>query len=175
MTDILTNTGVIIDPINTADVFGGRFEELFRQQLEPLYGDQSSALSRIANGEDRTAYVIGCTANPLGVLVIKDTVTTEEYKAVTVRGVEIKTLTLFNPDQNSGRGLASRLIEKAVGHCQEIDPESPIFVTVASDKPESRAFFTKHGFKIVTEVNGAYRIDNAEAVMVADAKRIIEC
>lgn len=154
--------------LTQGEVMGGEFERLFRQQLEPLYGDQSEALAKIVAGEDRSTYLLGDIDLPLGVLVIKDAVTTEEYpNNFTVSGLEIKTLTLFNPEENSGRGLGRILIDAALGHTREKAPNNPTFVTVSSDKPESLAFFGKHNFEIMHSILGAYgRDSNTEHVLV---------
>lgn len=159
---------VNLSKLTSQDVEGGEFERLFREQLEPLYGDQSEALEKIAAGKDRSTYILGNLDRPLGVLVIKDTVTTEEYPHnFTVSGLEIKTLTLFNPAENSGRGLGRILIDAALYHAQGKAPDNPTFVTVSSDKPESLAFFSKHNFEIMHSIPGAYgRDSNTEYVLV---------
>lgn len=153
------------------DIFGGNFESLFRSQLEGSYGDQTGALNKMEAGQDRTTYCLGEITDPLGVLVIKDVITKEAYAGgFSIEGVEIKTLTLFNPDENSGRGLASILIAQAFKHAKSVSAgDSHLFVTVASDKPESRTFFGKHGFEIAHEIPEAYREGNTEAVMVSNS------
>jgi len=149
------------------------FERYYKEQIEPLYGDQTTALERITIGSDRSGYVLADDQLPLlGTLVIKDTVTSEEYEGgFSVSGVEIKTLTLFNPAKNSGKGLASILAEKSIIHAGEVDPYANIFVTVASSKPDSRTFFEKFGFVIEHEIEGAYLDGNVEAVMVREPQQ----
>ncbi len=86
-------------------------------------------------------------ANPLGFLVIKGAINTEDYLGdFSASGIEIKTLTLFNPDLNSVKGLGRILIEQALRRAQTLPRDNSndtpnLFVTVSSDKQESLVFF----------------------------------
>ncbi len=139
-----------------------QFTELFKNQLEPLYGSQEEdALRKIFIVKDRTAKVILNDQNCiLGILVYKDNPVTE-YGINDA--LEIKTLMFIDPEQNGGKGLGAILIEEAekVAHEKNI---FSYFVTVAEDKQESQQFFLKHGFVIHSRLTNAYRDGNIETI-----------
>ena len=137
------------------------FAEVFRSQLEPLYGSQDNALDKIFNIRDRAANVIiNDIGSIAGVLVYKNNPVDEHGL---VNALEIKTLMLINPEENGGRGYGAMLLREAEDVALNISAQS-IMVTVAADKPESQSFFMKHGFSVWGEINDAYRKGNVETI-----------
>lgn len=142
------------------------FEGSFRRQLEPLYGSQDEALHKIFQVQDRTASVIINDSDVVAGVLVHKNETTSEYGIVD--GLEIKTLMLVDPQLNGGKGYGAALIHCAEVYAEGIDAAS-LFVTVSHDKPESVAFFEKHGFSHHLNLEDAYRVGNIETVFKKDA------
>jgi hypothetical protein len=131
-----------------------------------LYGDQTSALSKIfAYESDRTAIVAvdiqemnNKIYNPLGILVYKN-LPQNEYSLQNI--LEIKSLFLFNPETNSGKGIAKTFLNY-LNTSTDTNIFSGLFVTVSEDKPESIKFFEKNGFKRINQIQDKYQKDKAE-------------
>lgn len=121
--------------------------KIFTDILEPLYGPQNDALSKIAQGRDRQSFLLYNSNIPIGVIVFKTIPSNEFQKEGIVDSIEIKSLFVVNADQNSGRGLGSVLLNKCIEEVKRLlgKPFS-LHVTVSESKPESLAFFRKKGF-----------------------------
>lgn len=130
-------------------------EKLFNTTITALYGPQASALNKIAKGEDRLCEIMFDNGNPLGFIVYK--------KALQNGALELKTLTLFNPDDNSGKGHGTALLERVLETAARRQA-SKIAVTVSSRSP-SLGFFLKKEFTILKTSLGMYREGVVENIM----------
>ncbi len=127
--------------------------ETFSRLIAPLYGNQSKALTAIGVGTDRLCEVLFVGEKPKGLLVYK--------KALNEGVLELKTLCLFHPEEESGRGYGS-LLHKRLLDVARIRGATKIAVSVSSSKPESLLFFEKKGFSLVRMVPGQYRVGVTE-------------
>ncbi len=137
-------------------------EKIFNEVLEPLYGPQTKAISQIQESKDRNCFLLyedQTFTNPVAVLCFKIDPTDEFAEFGIKQSVEIKSLFVYHPKDNSGKGYASRLVNKlkdelygmlTAGHAKSIH------VTVSETVRESLEFFSKKDFEIVHTWNGRY-------------------
>lgn len=141
--------------------------KIFREVLEPLYGDQTEALAKISAGEDRVCYLATLDGTAVGVLQFK-TEPTDEFIAYGVHNsVEIKSLFLYRPETRARRGLGSQLLgfleaELARRRIQH----SMLHATVSEEKTDSLIFFMKKDFSNRHKWKGRYKEGTYEFLMV---------
>ncbi|MEI6242504.1 MAG: N-acetyltransferase [Chlamydiota bacterium] len=126
----------------------------FHKVLDPLYGDQTIALEKIAKGTDRVCEVLVSQDNKLlGILVYKN-YPTQEYVN---NALEIKTFFIVDSKQNSGKGLGTQLLNRVFFVVKENPAFQNIVVTVSEEKPEVCAFFVKKGFHVYKTMSDKYK------------------
>lgn len=124
-------------------------QDYFNNEISPLYGDQKKALDKIAKGTDRSCEILTSTSSDdeLGIIVYKDSLSNEFSSLGFSKSFEIKTLFVINPQKNSGKRIATKLLRHIAKNA--VDQKAcSVFVTVSSAKPESLAFFLNYGFRI---------------------------
>jgi len=119
-------------------------QSAFKKMLSPVYGDQTSSLQKIREGKDRICEVMLNFDNPIGVLVYKNTLQ-NEYGLK--KALELKTLFLFNPRKNSGKGFGSSLFKRVESIAREMGSKM-IYCTASSKVTESIKCAVKNGFEI---------------------------
>lgn len=141
---------------------------IFRNVLVPLYGDQGRSLSYIFDRKQRTCKLLFEDGVVVGMLVYENGLKYSLHGVKVPNALIIKSLFLVNPDLNSGRGLASHLIQEiaTVGRNKHA---SQLVVTVSDEKPESLHFFMKKGFDTKKTWTGRYKEGVKEYVL---AKRL---
>jgi len=149
--------------------FFNRLTQLFEEVIEPLYGDQSSALQKIALSQDRTCELLieklKGEDKILGVLIYKN-FPVEEFSSYGIHSaLEIKTLFVVNPIENSGRGIGTKLIEQVSNHAKNNGPFENIVVTVSETKQDALGFFKHKGFKVTDTWADAYQKDTTELLL----------
>eukprot|EP00041_Stephanoeca_diplocostata_P008322 m.122422 g.122422 ORF g.122422 m.122422 type:complete len:195 (+) comp17274_c0_seq2:397-981(+) len=139
---------------------------IFRDVLEPLYGDQTKALQKIAAGTDRACYLMTADGNVVGVLQFKTEATDEHEEIGVRRSVEIKSLFLSRPGPNAGRGLGSQLLRFLEEELRrrEID-HNMLHLTVSEERVDSLLFFMKKGFSNVYQWKHKYKRGKYEFLM----------
>lgn len=114
--------------------------------LEPLYGNQDKALEGWFEGKhNKKTFVATVDGEIAGLLCLK----------VRKGKITIKISTLLVLDRYQGKGVGCELLTFALEYAS-INCFSEIKVTVSEEKPESLAFFLKHGFKINQVIEGKY-------------------
>lgn len=129
---------------------------LFHEVIEPLYGNQTGALQKIASGKDRECQLMYCGREVVGLMVYKIVPSDELSRHGVTNSLELKTFFLVDPKQNSGKGLGTKMfrqLEKTAR--QRCFPY--IHVTVSEEKPESFQFFEKRGFTVLETWDGKYK------------------
>lgn len=123
--------------------------KIFVEVLEPLYGSQKKAIHQIEESLDRVLWVLCHDSIPVGVLQYK-TIPSNEFEMYGIRSsIEVKSLFVCNPNQNSGKGYATQLIEKMKDELHALPlPSDSIHLTVSGNVPSSLYFFLKKGFLI---------------------------
>lgn len=129
---------------------------LFTTVIEPLYGDQTSALQKIASAKDRECQLMYCGREVVGLMVYKITSTTELTHHGIPNSLELKTFFLVNPAKNSGKGLGTKMFRRLEATTR-LRGFRYIHVTVSEEKPESFQFFTKREFAVLETWDGKYK------------------
>jgi len=75
----------------------------------------------------------------------------------------------FHLDHVGDKGYARFLLDQIVGYSWAKERDN-VFVSVASDKPESQAFFQKHGFVSKDQIEVAYQEGNIETIYTKELK-----
>lgn len=151
--------------VQTADAVDTILAPIFKNVLEPLYGDQTSALNKIKQGEDRICLLAqNDQGEPVGVLQYK-TILSNEYGLD--NSLEIKSLFVVEPGSNSGKGIGSALLDTAIKAAQAFKTHS-IHLTVSETKIDSLNFFNKKGFKIIETFPGPYKKNVNEYLLKLD-------
>ena len=145
--------------------------DIFKEVLEPLYGDQGKALRKIAESSDRVCELMILGDSPVGVFQYKIALQSEHGLP---SSLEVKSLFLVNAAKNSGKGLGSRLVERAEEIARQYFATS-IHLTVSANCPSSREFFEKKGFKEVTVLDKEYIPGVRESVLAKDIVRVAVC
>lgn len=138
-----------------------KVEELFKQIIAPLYGDQTNALKKIEKAEDRECKLLMEGKEIKGVLVYKLQPSNEFAKMGVTQVIEIKTLFVVDPENNRGRGFGDKLLTEVLKYAKDLKAGS-LLVTVSEKKPESCNFFTKRGFRVIFTEVGRYQSDIKE-------------
>lgn len=140
----------------THDLFP-EVQSLFKEVIEPIYGNQEAALKRIADAEDRTCELLVETVDTVkkvsGLIVYKNDPTDEFKEYGADKALEIKTLFVVNAKENSGRGIGSKLLNR-ICEVAITPPFESIVVTVSETKQESLQFFKKKQFQQVAVLAG---------------------
>ncbi len=125
-------------------------------QISKLYGNQERAIQKIAEGKDRNCeLLVGRSAEEYGILIYKNHLTSQ-IKNLSFPGTfVIKTLFVINPLENSGKRVATRLLNHASQIASKLHAEH-LFVSVSSRRPESIAFFLNYGFRIKSVYQDLY-------------------
>ncbi|MEH0002311.1 MAG: GNAT family N-acetyltransferase [Holosporaceae bacterium] len=121
--------------------------KFFNERIQALYGDQTKALKKIAEGIDRTCLVLVKERCPLGLLLYKDNPTDEFAQYHVKKSLEIKTLALFDPDDPNlkGHGWGTKLVEKCFALAREKGALG-CHLTV-SESSGVLGFYKKQGFE----------------------------
>lgn len=128
--------------------------------LEPLYGDQSKALSEWFTGSGfKHAFVLASEKEISGFLSVKANLAKPYLK--------ISTLLVFDGHKRLGYG--KRLLDKATRLAKELG-YNRLKVTVSDSKQESLDFFTNAGFSIVNKQIGKYKTNSTEIILEMEVK-----
>ena len=129
----------------------------FNDLIAPIYGSQEDPLAKIGRGSDRLCEMLYDADAPKALIVYK--------KALNSRGaLELKTLVVLKPTEDSGRGYGSMLI-KRVQEVAQSRMADFIEVSVSSQKPEALAFFQKKQFIVDRTVPNRYLQGSTETFL----------
>lgn len=121
----------------------------FRSQIQPIYGDQSSAIRKLQEGTDRECEVLLNNGTPVGVLVYKKYLQNEWGIK---NALELKSLFLIHPELNSGNGFGTYLFNRVDDIAVEKQANS-IFCTASSITHPSIKCALKNDYLIKNIVN----------------------
>ena len=124
--------------------------DFFKNKVALLYGDQSKAIDKIEKGKDRVCEIMFIYEAPMGFIVYK-TDLKDEFGLK--NGFELKTLALFRPELDSGRGFGSLLYNR-VDYLAKSKSASYIFCTVNVNSEKSIKCLLKNNYKLVKKVKG---------------------
>lgn len=154
------------EKIDRTSVYMQIMAALFQQTIAPLYGDQTSALGKIFDAQDRLSYLLlDNEQNVLGVVIFKKDLSQEFENLGITNAIELKTLFVVNAEQNSGVGLGSQLLNQCLKFASTAKADN-VIVTVSEEKPESLRFFERKGFKKIKLLEDKYKSGVTEFVLV---------
>jgi len=165
------STGRVFQQVVGESPYMGDLVKIFDRILTPLYGSQADALNKIKLGKDRTCYLLYENSVPVGVIAFK-TVLSDEFAIYGIkRSIEIKSLFVVDSESNSGRGIGSVLLNKAVEEADKLKlSHEALHVTVSETKNESLTFFKRKGFVEKFRWVGRYIKDVTEYLLAAPPK-----
>jgi ASC-1-like (ASCH) protein/ribosomal protein S18 acetylase RimI-like enzyme len=144
-------------------------ERFFNEVIEPIYGDQTSALRKIFPDKDRTSdrQCDGLFDGErlLGIILYKTELQGKR------KSVELKTLGLLRPGESSGKGLGTELVKHLLSVVDRLHARG-VKVTVSSANLASKSFFEKFAFKVEHEANKESGDKQAELFMYVKAKNL---
>lgn len=119
----------------------------FKVRIEPVYGNQHSALKKIKEGIDRSCELMLNCDNPVGILVYKNELQNEYgFK----NALELKTICLINPEKNSGKGWGTILWQRIEEIARQKSAQKT-FCTCSSKVAESIICALKNGY-LITDI-----------------------
>jgi hypothetical protein len=128
----------------------------FNNLISELYGNQENAIQKIADGKDRNCeLLIGKNSEEYGILVYKSHIISQIKDLFFHDTFVIKSLFVINPLENSGKRVATRLLNRCCQIACRLNAKH-IFVSVSSKRPESIAFFLSYGFRIESVYQDLY-------------------
>lgn len=119
-------------------------KNLFENKLAKIYGDQSKMIQKILNEENRECEIAYFDGQPIGLIVYKTSLQ-NEYDIS--NGFELKTLTLFNPEEFPRSGLGSLLFKRIDQKAKELGAKV-IFCTGSSKVQAAVNCALKNDYKI---------------------------
>lgn len=133
-----------------------KVRNVFLTSIAPLYGNQDKALGQIYESSDRTCeLLLDESDDPKGILVYKNDVQDEFADEGIENSLEIKTLMVVNPTENSGKGFGRRLMGRII-HIAEEKMSAGIHVTVSEEAEGPKEYFEHYGFNAVKTWEGRY-------------------
>lgn len=127
-------------------------ENAFLNLIDPIYGSQQNALTKIGEGGDRLCEALFEGEQPKGIIV---------YKKCLIEGnFELKTLCLLDPKKDSGKGIGTILLERVIDTAQRRQANK-IIMSVSSYSGATN-FFKKHGFLITHSEKNKYKDGHEE-------------
>ena len=137
-------------------------EPHFRGILEPLYGDQTPALTKMHTGGDRNTEVLLENGVIKGLLVYKK-VPNDDYVP---NLLEVKTFVLLSAVEDSRKGFGSILLRRVKELVHQYHMNG-VLLTLSDAAPASaHKFFAKHGFLAHTRHEEKYIDGIGETIMV---------
>ncbi len=125
-----------------------RISELFKKNVEPLYGSQVDALRKMSETVDRKCFLLSddSTTNA-GVLIFKTSLSNEFAEYGIKNSLEIPSFFVDHPDQKSRKELRSFLLDKLNDEAKLLElNQDGIHVAINEADEESLLFFKENGF-----------------------------
>lgn len=136
----------------------------FKTFIEPLYGDQSAAISKIKSQKDRKCDLLLLKGEPIGLVVYKKSLQSEFGLT---HAFELKTLLIFDKK----RALKYHAGDVLFDYAEKIAKSQQanfIYATIHDDSLVFRRYIKKHGWKTILKT---FSRDNKIAIYVV-AKEI---
>jgi ASC-1-like (ASCH) protein len=141
------NTGYEFVAVANHDSYYKSVKRAFKDTVEKLYGDQTTAIQKIKKSEDRKCLVLVENGSPVAILVYKVKPTSEFSRYGIENSLEVKTFMLINPDSKDSERHFSELYYKVVDIAKQIHARG-IHVTVSEKVTWTMSFLKEKGFKV---------------------------
>lgn len=127
------------------------------RKLQPFYGDTIFPfVNKIKEGKDRRCELLYLDEKAIGFIVYKTQLSNEYIDYGIENALELKTLSLFDPEIHSRKGFGSVLLQR-VGEIALTMNAKMILATVSATATPILNFVLKHEFEIANIFNGKYR------------------
>lgn len=140
--------------INRDHVLSERVDEYMIERIGHLYGFEDVnhwTRDKMWFKNDRIVEVLMINDEMVGNLIYKTKLSNEFECHGIVNSLEVKSLYLFDADNNSGKGFGTLLFNRMMEISEEYQTKS-IHVTVSEEVPESLEFFRTKGFASKVEL-----------------------
>lgn len=163
----------MFENVNGSSPYFSIIKEQFEQVIAPIYGDQTTALAKIAEATDRICEVLLIEKNVMGVLVYKTEPNNEFEEYGAKQSLELKTLFVVNAHSQSGKGVGTLLIDR-IKEVAKNDIFDSITVTISETRNDALTFFQKKEFKHVGSFADKYKKGEMELLHVY-TKSLLQC
>jgi hypothetical protein len=131
----------------------------FFKNIEPIYGNQNTALEKIKQSEDRTTVLLFYQNKVSGCIIYKNNLTSEFCNFGFNETLELKTFFLFEKKHKTA-GFIIILLLNYLAKIAVSKNAKAIVGTISSKKPEVLKLFKKIGFKVFhTTSSSAKKMD----------------
>ena len=124
-----------------------KVEEVFKSQIEPLYGNQDGALRKIRDGTDRRCEVLLYNDNPVGFVVYKREKQREYEREGLVDSFEVKSLVIIEPNDRNREIYGTMLVNRVMKLAQRNFAKN-LHITVSERDQKMAEFFRSKGFSV---------------------------
>ena len=122
--------------------------DIFDKPIAKLYGDQTAAVDKIKNNNDRLCEGLYIDGLLKGIIVFKKSLDGKKR-------LELKTLYVRQPELNRGKGYGTKLLTRLL-NVAEMRMADGIKVTVSSKVPKVLSFYESMGFTVYRSEKGHY-------------------
>jgi ASC-1-like (ASCH) protein len=122
-------------------------EEIFRSQIEPLYGNQDEALRKIRDRTDRRCEVLLYNDNPVGFVVYKKEKQREYEREGLVDSFEVKSLVIIEPDERTREAYGAMLVNRVMKVAQRNFAKN-LHITASERDQNMVEFLRSKGFSV---------------------------
>jgi ASC-1-like (ASCH) protein len=132
-----------------------KVEEIFRSQIEPLYGNQDEALRKIKDGTDRKCEVLLNNDHLVGFIVYKREMQKEYESIGLIDSFEVKSLAVIEPGEKTRDTYGTMLINRVIQLAQRKFAKN-LHITVSEKDKNLVEFLRSKGFSILATWQDKY-------------------
>ncbi|MCB9092543.1 MAG: GNAT family N-acetyltransferase [Halobacteriovoraceae bacterium] len=124
-----------------------KMEEIFRSQIEPLYGNQDEALRKIRDRTDRRCEVLLYNDSPVGFVVYKKEKQREHEREGLADSFEVKSLVIIEPSDRTRETYGTMLVNRVMKLAQRNFAKN-LYMTVSERDQKMVEFLRSKGFSV---------------------------
>ncbi|MCB9092546.1 MAG: GNAT family N-acetyltransferase [Halobacteriovoraceae bacterium] len=122
-------------------------EEIFRSQIEPLYGNQDEALRKIRDRTDGRCEVLLYNDSPVGFVVYKKEKQREHEREGLADSFEVKSLVIIEPSDRTRETYGTMLVNRVMKLAQRNFAKN-LYMTVSESDQKMVEFLRSKGFSV---------------------------
>jgi ASC-1-like (ASCH) protein len=124
-----------------------KVEEVFKSQIEPLYGNQDEAIRKIKDRTDRRCEILLYNDNPVGFVVYKKEKQREYEREGLVDSFEVKSLVIIEPSDRTREAYGAMLVNRVTKLAQRNFAKN-LHITVSERDQKMAEFLKSKGFSV---------------------------
>lgn len=148
-----TNSDFAFKPVKDREDRLSSVKEAYKRVMGPLGGSRSM-IKKMEQDKDLKARMLFYRDTALGFFCFSRKLTSKYKKSELPKCIKIKSLFIFNPQQHSRKGFGARLLSKIEEDAKEELHAESLVVRVKSTMVSAINFFTKNGFRRISEEEG---------------------